>query len=98
MFGKKDEHTSVPDKSIKCVFIYKDDPHFGLEVMSSDGADDFITLVDHDNLGQLSLLNYDDVQDGPFNLNKFYVIPVEGDELTYKEYADFMFYQGYWSW
>ena len=30
MFGKKDGHIPVAEQHIKYVFIYKDDPHFGL--------------------------------------------------------------------
>ena len=91
------ESTVVPtkyDDDMKYAFIYKEDPRFGLEWMSSDGVDDYVTLTDHDSLEQVALLVYKDVENGPFNLDKFYVIPVEGESLTIQWYTDFIYLKG----
>lgn len=81
--------------NIKFAFIYKDDPRLGLEWMDTDTlGETFIALIDHDSLEQVNVFEYEQVAEGPFNLDKFYIIPVKGSELTLKEYTDFIFNEG----
>lgn len=85
---KEDEDTK------KYAFILRDNPSFGLEWTSGDHVEDYVSLVDHDSVEQVPGIEKGVVASGPFDLDKFYVIPVGNGALTIQEYTDFVFLQG----
>lgn len=85
---KEDEDTK------KYAFILRDNPSFGLEWTSGDHVKDYVSLFDHDSVEQVPGIEKGVVASGPFDLDKFYVIPVGNGALTIQEYTDFVFLQG----
>lgn len=85
---KEDEDTK------KYAFILRDNPSFGLEWTSGDHVEDYVSLFDHDSVEQVPGIEKGVVASGPFDLGKFYVIPVGNGALTIQLYTDFIFLEG----
>lgn len=78
----------------KYAFVLRDNPSFGLEWTSGDHVKDYVSLFDHDSVEQVPGIEKGVVESGPFDLDKFYVIPVGNGALTIQEYTDFVFLEG----
>lgn len=76
------------------IYLLKDNLSFALETMSGDVADDYITLLDYSDIGEVNTYtasSFLNSVSSAFNMDKFYQIPVKDSEnATINDVFDFL--------
>ena len=76
------------------IYLLKDNLSFALETMSGDVADDYITLLDYSDIGEVNTYtasSFLNSVSSAFNMDKFYQIPVKNsDQATINDVFDFL--------
>lgn len=86
--------SDVPEKDKHYIYLLKDNLSFALMTMSGNAVDDYITLLDYSDIGEVNVytgyLLSNSVLSG-FDMDKFYKIPVKNAEhATLNDVFDFL--------
>lgn len=84
----------APEKDKHYIYILKDNLAFALMTMSGNAVDDYITLLDYSDIGEVNVYTAGSLLSSvlsAFDMNNFYQIPVKNsDHATINDVFDFL--------
>lgn len=92
--SSQDLPESKPEKNNHYIYLLKDNLSFALMTMSGDVLDDYITLLDYSDIGEVNTYtasSFLNLVSSAFDMDKFYQIPVKNsDYATINDVFDFL--------